>query len=110
MTENNTMHHNPPADTEHAKAVLFMTTLLSEKGCMIISSNTKEDADPQIFAQNEEMNFSFYFIRANPESAPDSETIKKWIDLADHHQVEPFYIPVTTSDKKFDIISVKSLK
>ena len=104
------MHHNPPAESEHAKAVLLMTSILPEKGCTIISSNTKEDADPQIFAQNEEMKFVFYFIRANPESEPDSETIKKWMDLADHHQVEPFYIPVTTSDKKFDTIPVKSLK
>lgn len=104
------MHHNPPAESEHAKAVLLMTSLLPEMGCMIITSNTDEKADPQIFAQNEEMNFSFYFIRANPKSTPDNETIKKWLELADHHQVEPFYIPVTTSDKKFDIIPLVDIK
>lgn len=104
------MHHNPPAETEHAQAVLFMTSRLAEMGCVIISSNTDEAADPQIFAQNQEMDFVFYFIRANPESEPESTIIKKWIDLASHHQVEPYYIPVNTADKKFDIIPVHSLK
>lgn len=104
------MAHNPPADTDHAKAVLLMTSQLAEMGYVIISSNTDENADPQIFAQNLEMKFAFYFIRANPESTPEGETIKKWQDLADHHQVEPFYIPVTTSDKNFDIIPLENLK
>ncbi len=104
------MHHNPPADSEHAQAVLFMTSRLAEMDCTIISSNTDEAADPQIFAQNEEMDFVFYFIRANPKSEPDNTTINRWMELANHHQVEPYYIPVTTTDNKFDIIPVKSLK
>ncbi|MDA3925887.1 MAG: hypothetical protein PF904_14420 [Kiritimatiellae bacterium] len=104
------MHvHNPPAESDHALAVLIITRRLTEDGCNIITSNTDETADPQIFAQNQEMEFSFYFIRANPKTAPDVETLQRWRKLTEHHQVCSFYIPVTLSTGNFDIIPIEKL-
>ncbi|MDD2599438.1 MAG: hypothetical protein PHO37_09450 [Kiritimatiellae bacterium] len=96
--------HNPPSRSDHAKAVLLVTAQFAEQGYAIITSNTDEQADPQIFAQNNEMNFCFYFIRANPESAPDQPTLERWRKLTQHHQVDSFYIPVNLESGKFDII------
>jgi hypothetical protein len=105
------MHcHNPPAESEHAKAVLLMTSCFAEEGFVIITSNTDEKADPQIFAQNGDMLFSFYFVRANPDTGPTDETIKKWVELAERHQVEPFYVPVNTANGNFDIIPLTPIK
>jgi hypothetical protein len=104
------MHiHNTPAHTDHAKAVLLMTSRLAEAGFTIITSNTDDKADPQIFAQNNEMQFAFYFIRANPAAAPDIETLACWRKLSEHHQVCPFYIPVTLSNGISDIIPLENL-
>ncbi|MFA7174129.1 MAG: hypothetical protein WC340_12110 [Kiritimatiellia bacterium] len=96
--------HNPPSQNDHAKAVLLVTARLTEQDYGIITSNTDEQADPQIFAQNNEMKFCFYFIRANPESAPDQAALEGWRQLAQHHQVDSFYIPVNLESGKFDII------
>lgn len=101
--------HNPPAHTDHAKAVLLMTSRLAEEGFTIITSNTDERADPQIFAQNNEMQFAFYFIRANPTAALGAETLEIWRKLSEHHQVCAFYIPVTLSNGNFDIIPLENL-
>ncbi|MFO7937396.1 MAG: hypothetical protein R6V06_07305 [Kiritimatiellia bacterium] len=76
---------------------------------MIISSNTDEKADPQIFAQNEEADFSFYFIRADPESEPGAEILAGWKELAAHHQVKAYYIPVNTNSEIFDTIPLTAM-
>lgn len=99
------MHvHNPPAQTAHAKAVLLVTAHFNAEGYSVITSNTDEQADPQIFAQNNEMKFCFYFIRANPVSEPEQTTLEAWRKLTEHHQVESFYIPVNLESGKFDIL------
>jgi len=102
------MHiHNPPVRNEHAQAVLLITARLAEEGFTIITSNTDDKADPQIFAQTNEMQFAFYFIRANPESEPAADTLARWRELAAHHQVNSFYIPVNLNSGESAIIPLK---
>ena len=78
----------------HAQAVLFVFDQLTAANHTVISANTDEKADPQIFAQSDTGELAFYFVRVNaPE--PSSADIERFRALAAKHQVVAYYAPVT---------------
>jgi hypothetical protein len=83
-------------DTPHAKAVLHLCDTLTAAGHTIISANTDEKADPQIFAQSESGELAFYFMRADAQE-PDPATLARFRALAAKHAVAAYYAPVTRS-------------
>lgn len=83
-------------DTPHARAVLYLCDTLTAAGHTVISANTDEKAEPQIFAQSESGELAFYFMRADaPE--PDTDTLSRWHALAVKHNVAAYYAPATRS-------------
>jgi hypothetical protein len=79
--------------TPHAQAVLFVCSQLTAAGYTVISANTDEHADPQIFAQSETGELAFYFVRGNaPE--PCLEAVARFLALAARHKVAAYYAPV----------------
>lgn len=78
----------------HAKAVLFVCEQLTASGHTVISANTDEQADPQIFAQSETGELAFYFVRAN-QPAPAPADRERFLALAAKHAVAAFYAAVT---------------
>ena len=80
--------------SEHAQAVLFVFGQLTAENHTVISANTDDEADPQIFSQSDTGELAFYFVRANaPE--PSSADIERFRALAGKHQVVAYYAPVT---------------
>ena len=60
----------------------------------VISANTDEKGEPQIFAQDSAGKLAFYFVRADaPE--PSSSDIERFRALAAKHEVAAYYAPVT---------------
>ena len=82
--------------TPHAKAVLLLCEALTASGRSVISANTDEQADPQVFAQSETGELAFYFTRADKPD-PDPETLARFRALAARHDVAAYYVPVTLS-------------
>ncbi len=62
----------------------------------MISANTDEQADPQIFAQSETGELAFYFVRADA-AEPSCEDADRFRALAAKHVVSAYYAPVTLS-------------
>lgn len=86
------MHDIHPS--AHARAVLHLCDTLAAAGHSVISANTDEQADPQIFAQSETGDLAFYFVRADaPE--PDAEALARYRALAAKHRVAAYYAAVT---------------
>ncbi len=81
-------------NTPHARAVLFVFETLTSAGHTVISANTDERADPQIFAQSETGELAFYFVRADAAEPAPAEA-ERFRDLAARHKVAAFYAPVT---------------
>lgn len=89
------MTTNTPT-TPHARAVLFLCSQLTASGHTVISANTDERGEPQIFAQSETGELAFYFVRAEkPE--PSAEDLERCRALAAKHAVAAYYAPVTLS-------------
>ena len=85
------MHETP--SSAHARAVLHLCDTLAASGHTVISANTDERADPQIFAQSESGELAFFFVRPDaPE--PDSATLDRFRALAAKHRVAAYYAPV----------------
>lgn len=78
----------------HAKAVLFMCDRLAASGLSVISANTDERADPQIFAQSDSGELAFYFVRADAP-APTPADRGRFLALAGKHDVSAYYAAVT---------------
>lgn len=78
----------------HAQAVLFMCAQLTAADHTVISANTDEKGEPQIFAQDSAGKLVFYFVRADaPE--PSAADIERFRALAAKHAVAACYAPVT---------------
>ena len=92
------MHHKREDDREftsdHARAILFLCDQLAAAGHTVISANTDEQADPQIFAQSESGELAFYFVRADA-AVPAPEKLDRFRSLAAKHHVAAYYAPVT---------------
>ena len=80
-------------NTPHARAVLFLFDRLEAAGSTVISANTDELADPQIFAQSETGELTFYFVRADA-AEPTPEELDRFRTLAAKHHVKAYYAPV----------------
>ena len=80
--------------SDHAKAVLFLCDQLTAASHTVISANTDETADPQIFAQSDTGELAFYFVRAGA-SAPSAADLERFRALAARHEVAAYYAPVT---------------
>lgn len=78
----------------HAKAVLFVYDHLNAADHTVISANTDEQADPQIFAQSSTGEFAFYFIRVNT-IAPSPAERERFLALAAKHDVAAHFASVT---------------
>ncbi len=86
------MHETP--SSAHGRAVLHLCDTLAAAGHSVISANTDERADPQIFAQSDAGELAFYFVRADaPE--PGTEALARYRALAAHHRVAAYYAAVT---------------
>lgn len=86
------MHETP--SSSHARAVLHLCETLTAAGHTVISANTDEHADPQVFAQSDAGELAFYFVRADaPE--PDAAALDRFRALAAKHRVTAYYAPVT---------------
>lgn len=84
--------HEPPSSA-HARAVLHLCEALAATGHTVISANTDERADPQIFAQSDAGELAFYFVRVDlPEPGP--EDLARFRGLAEKHRVAAYYAPV----------------
>lgn len=82
--------------TAHARAVLYLCDLLTAAGHTVISANTDEAAEPQIFAQSETGELAFYFARADaPE--PSAADVERFRALAARHGVAACYAAVTSA-------------
>jgi hypothetical protein len=80
-------------NTPHARAVLYLFDRLTAEGWSVISANTDEGADPQLFAQSETGELAFYFARADaPEPAEDD--LARFLALAAQHRVAAYFAPV----------------
>ena len=84
-------------NTPHARAVLYLFDRLTAEGWSVISANTDEQADPQIFAQSETGELAFYFVRADADAEPTEEERARFCALAAQHDVAAYYAPVTLS-------------
>jgi hypothetical protein len=62
----------------------------------VISANTDEAADPQIFAQSETGELAFYFVR-DESFATDADTLTTWVALAAKHGVSAFFMKCSAS-------------
>lgn len=82
----------PP--TDHARAVLFVCDRLTASGHSIISANTAEGADPQIFAQSDSGELAFYFVRAEA-AAPSAAELESFRALAARHNVAAYRVAVS---------------
>jgi len=80
----------------HARAVLFLCERLTNRGHTVISANTDEKADPQIFAQSETGELAFYFVRTGTSTPPEDD-LARFRALAAHHRVAAYFAPVTFS-------------
>ena len=86
------MHETP--SSAHARAVLHLCETLTAAGHTVISANTDERAEPQIFAQSDAGELALYFVRADaPE--PDAAELDRFRALAARHRVAAYYAPVT---------------
>ena len=75
----------------HAQAVLGVCDALAASGGTVISANTDETANPQIFAQSESGELAFYFVRdAAFEPAPPALDVFR--ALAERHEVAAFLV------------------
>lgn len=86
------MHETP--SSAHGRAVLHLCEALTAAGHTVISANTDERADPQVFAQSDAGELAFYFVRANA-AEPDDAALSRFRALAAKHQVSAYYAPVT---------------
>jgi len=86
MTECN---HNGETVTPHARAVRFACDRLTDAGHTVISANTDERGEPQIFAQSDSGELAFYFVRTG-EGEPTSEQIARFRALAAKHAVTAY--------------------
>jgi hypothetical protein len=77
---------------DHAQAVLFLCDHLAAAGHTVISANTDEAADPQIFAQSDAGELAFYFVRA---SAPSPADLARFRALAARHAVAAYRAAVS---------------
>jgi len=75
----------------HARAVLAMCDRLTDSGHVLISANTDAKGDPQIFAQSDEGELAFYFVRREPFD-PDADTLAAWVALAEKHDVAAYFM------------------
>lgn len=82
--------------TPNAQAVLFLFDKLTAEGYTVISANTDEKADPQIFAQSEAGELAFFFVRADG-SAPTADDCARFRALAAKHGVAALLARVTLS-------------
>lgn len=80
--------------SNHAKAVLFMCDQLAASGLSVISANTDERTDPQIFAQSDSGELAFYFVRADAP-VPTPADRGRFLALAGKHDVKAYYASVT---------------
>jgi len=71
-----------------------MCDQLTASGHSVISANTDEKGEPQIFAQSESGELAFYFVRADVP-APSAADIERFRALAAKHAVAAYYAPVT---------------
>jgi len=77
----------------HAKAVLFVCEYLTGSGHTVISANTDEQYDPQIFSQSETGELAFYFVREN-QPAPTPADRDRFLALTAKHDVAAYYAAV----------------
>ncbi|MDX9866301.1 MAG: hypothetical protein RBT78_00095 [Kiritimatiellia bacterium] len=89
-----TLHSEVRSD--HARAVLFLCERLTAEGHTVISANTDEKADPQIFAQSDSGELAFYFVREGKATPPEDE-LARFRALAARHRVAAYLAPVTLS-------------
>ena len=87
--------------SDHARAVLFMCDQLTASGHTVISANTDERGEPQIFAQSDTGELAFYFVRAGA-SEPTPDDAERFRALAAKHAVAAYYAPVTLSPAPHD--------
>ena len=81
--------------TPHARAVLYLCDQLPAAGPTVLSANTDEAAEPQIFAQSDAGELAFYFARADaPE--PSAADVERFRALAARHGVAAYYAAVAT--------------
>jgi hypothetical protein len=80
--------------SDHAKAVLFLCDQLTAASHSVISANTDEKTDPQIFAQSDAGVLAFYFVRAGT-LGPSAADFERFRALAARHEVAAYYAPVT---------------
>lgn len=80
----------------HAQAVLLVSGQLTASDHTVISANTDEDADPQIFAQSPSGELAFYFVRpADADLPPASADAERFRALAAKHDVAAYYVSVS---------------
>lgn len=78
----------------HAQAVLYLCEHLTAAGHTVISANTDDHAEPQIFAQSETGELAFYFMRIDAVELTEEERAR-FRALAAKHSVSAYYAPVT---------------
>ena len=80
--------------SDHAQAVLFMCRQLTSSDHTVISANTDEKGEPQIFAQDATGKLAFFFVR-HDASEPSAEDLARFRALAARHEVAAYYASVT---------------
>jgi hypothetical protein len=81
----------------HAQAVLGVCDALAASGGTVISANTDEAADPQIFAQSETGELAFYFVR-DVAFEPAPPALAAFRALAERHEVAAFLVTPAAAD------------
>ena len=80
--------------SDHAKAVLFLCDQLTASRHSVISANSDEKGDLQIFAQSDASELALYFVRAGTLE-PSAADVERFRALAARHEVAAYYAPVT---------------